>query len=122
MKFKEYNQKQGIFKVIVPDELLDSNDPARIIDKVFKKLDLSKIYEKYQEVGNTAYHPEMMLKVLFYSYYLGIHSCRKMWDALKKRADFIFLSGVMVRDIKFGKRLAEIRRPISRIKKRASRL
>ena len=100
MKFKEYNQKQGIFKVIVPDELLDSNDPARIIDKVFKKLDLSKIYEKYQEVGNTAYHPEMMLKVLFYSYYLGIHSCRKMWDALKKRADFIFLSGDQLPDFR----------------------
>ena len=42
----------------------------------------------------------MMLKVLFYSYYLGIHSCRKMWDALKKRADFIFLSGDQLPDFR----------------------
>jgi transposase len=100
MKFKYYNQKQGIFKTIIPNDLLGADDPARIIDKIFSQLDLSRVYAYYKEVGNTAYHPLMMLKILFYSYYLGIHSCRKMWDSLKKRADFIYLSGDQLPDFR----------------------
>lgn len=100
MKFKEYNQTQGIFKTIVPDELLDKNDKARIVNKVIEKLDLQEIYSYYKEEGNTAYHPKMMLKILFYSYYIGIHSCRNMWDSLKKRADFIYLSGDQLPDFR----------------------
>lgn len=100
MKFKEYNQNQGIFKVIIPNELLDKDDPARLIDKVIERLDLSGIESYYQEVGNTAYHPKMQLKVLFYSYYKGIHSCRNMWSALKRHADFIFLSGDQLPDFR----------------------
>lgn len=42
----------------------------------------------------------MMLKVLFYSYYLGIHSCRKIWESLRYRADFIFLSAKQVPDFR----------------------
>ena len=42
----------------------------------------------------------MMLKVLFYSYYATLMSCRKMWDGLKQRADFIFLSGDQVLDLR----------------------
>lgn len=42
----------------------------------------------------------MMLKVLFYSYYAGLMSCREMWDGLKGRADFIFLSGDQIPDFR----------------------
>jgi transposase len=42
----------------------------------------------------------MMLKIIFYSYYKGIKSCRNIWDALKYRADYIYLSGDQVPDFK----------------------
>lgn len=93
MKFKPYNQSQGIFKTLIPDELLEAEHPARIIDKVVELLDLTDMEEEYDEEGNTAYHIKMMTKVLFYAYYRNVFSCRKIWDSLKVRADFIYLSG-----------------------------
>ena len=42
----------------------------------------------------------MMLKVLFYSYRAGVMSSRGMWDALKTRADYIYLSGDQVPDFR----------------------
>lgn len=94
--FREYNQAQGVFRPIVPDDLLEPEHPARVIDRVVELLDLEIIYDEYKEEGNLPYHPKMMLKVLFYSYYTGIMSSRKMWKGLKDRADYIFLSGDQV--------------------------
>jgi transposase len=94
--FREYNQAQGIFRTIIPDKLLEAEHPARIIDKVVEMLDLNKLYAYYKEEGNPPYHPKMMLKVLFYGYYAGLMSCRKLWKGLETRADFIYLSGDQV--------------------------
>ena len=98
--FRDYNQKQGIFRVIIPDELLDREHPARVIDKVVEALDLLKVYAYYSDAGNQPYHPKMHLKVLFFSYYCGLMSCREIWRGLQQRADYIFLSGDQVPDFR----------------------
>lgn len=98
--FKDYDQGQGVFRSIKPSELLEPDHPARVIDKVVEMLDLSEIYADYSEEGNPAYHPQMMLKVLFYAYYCGLMSSRKIWEGMKGRADFIFLSGDQVPDFR----------------------
>jgi transposase len=98
--FKEYDQGQGVFRSIRPNELLEPDHPARVIDKVAEMLDLGEVYGDYFEEGNPAYHPQMMMKVLFYAYYCGLMSSRRIWDGLKERADFIFLSGDQVPDFR----------------------
>ena len=99
--FREYDQNQGLFTQIVPAELLEEEHPARVIDAVVEKLDLSRIFAAYSDEGKPAYHPRMMFKVLFYSYYCGILTSRKMSAALLSgRADFIFLSGNQVPDFR----------------------
>ena len=98
--FKDYDQSQAVFRDIRPLDLLEDDHPARVIDRVVELLDLGELYGEYAEEGKPAYHPRMMLKVLFYSYYAGLMSCRKMWDGLKHRADFIFLSGDQVPDFR----------------------
>jgi len=98
--FRNYNQSQGVFRDIRPNELLEPNHPARVIDKVVEMLDLREIYADYAEEGNSPYHPLMMMKVLFYAYYRGLMSCREIWDGLRERADFIFLSGDQVPDFR----------------------
>ena len=98
--FRPYDQSQGAFRAIIPNDLLEPEHPARIIDRVVEMLDLSTIYAYYKDEGNPPYHPLMMLKVLFYSYYIGMMSSRKMWDGLKTRADYIFLSGDQVPDFR----------------------
>jgi transposase len=98
--FKDYDQSQAVFRDICPLDLLEEDHPARVIDRVVELLDLEELYGEYGEEGKPAYHPRMMLKVLFYSYYAGLMSCRKMWDGLKQRGDFIFLSGDQVPDFR----------------------
>lgn len=63
-------------------------------------MDLTILYEKYSHEGNQPYHPKMMLKVLFWGYYKSAMSCRKMWDALQYRADFIYLAAGQVPDFR----------------------
>ncbi len=99
-KFKEYNQDQGLFRTIVPAELLEETHPARIIDIIIEHLDLEELYAEYSDEGCPGYHPKMLLKVLFYSYMTGMMSCRGMWNNLKYRADYIFLSGDQVPDFR----------------------
>jgi transposase len=100
LNFRDYNQQQGVFRQLVPNELLEDDHPARIVDAVVERLDLTKVYAFYKEEGNTAYHPKMMLKVLFYSYLIGLMSSRKMEAGLTYRADYIFLSGDQVPDFR----------------------
>ncbi len=48
------------------------------------RLDLRELEAMYTEEGNVAYHPRMMLKVLFYSYYNGIFSSRRIAKELER--------------------------------------
>ena len=98
--FRSYDQAQGAFRAIIPNDLLEPEHPARIVDRVVERLDLGGIYGWYQEEGSQPYHPKMMLKVLFYSYLTGTMSSRKMWEGLKNRADYIFLSGDQIPDFR----------------------
>jgi transposase len=91
-KFREYDRDQMRFMNLSIDGLLEDKHPARVIDRIVEKLDLSKILDDYGSEGKPAYHPAMMLKILFYSYMKGIMSCRKIWDSMRFRADYIFLS------------------------------
>lgn len=90
--FREYNRDQLRFMTVSINDLLEDDHPARLIDRIVDRLDVSKILATYFYEGKPAYHPVMMLKILFYSYMKGIMSCRKIWDSLKFRSDYIFLS------------------------------
>ena len=76
--------------------VLEEQHPASIIDLVVEKLDLTELYEQYSDEGNPAYHPKLMLKVLFYAYYVGIMSSRTIWDCVIHRADFMYLAAGQV--------------------------
>ena len=94
--FRDYDQSQVYFVPVRLNNFLETEHPARVIDIIVEKMDLSSLYEQYSEEGNPPYHPKMMLKVLFYAYYRGVMSCRQIWDALAFRSDFIFLSAGQV--------------------------
>lgn len=98
--FRDYDQSQNVFREVHPQQLLEEEHPARVIDRVVELMDLKALYAAYPDEGNPAYHPRMMLKVLFYSYYAGLMSCREMWDGLKNRGDFIYLSGDQIPDFR----------------------
>lgn len=94
--FRPYDQRQRFFVDVSKDSFLEEKHPARIIDLVVEGLDLSELYEQYSDEGNPPYHPRMMLKVLFYGYYIGVMSSRTIWDCVINRADFMYLAAGQV--------------------------
>lgn len=93
MKFKEYNQGQAwLIPPNIEDEI-PSGDICRVIDEVVDSVSLKSIEDKFNEEGNTAYHPRMMLKVLLYSYAKGIYGSRKIAQELESNIFFWYLSG-----------------------------
>jgi transposase len=81
-----------LFPVNIFDKIPE-NHPVRLIDSVVNSLDISDILKKYKGGGTSAYHPRMMIKVLFYSYLSNVYSCRKIGKALQENIHFMFISG-----------------------------
>ena len=68
--FRPYDQRQRLFVDVSKDSFLEERHPA--------------------------YHPKMMLKVLFYTYYIGVMSSRTIWDCVINRANFMYLAAGQV--------------------------
>jgi transposase len=69
---------------------------ARFLADVVAALDLSSIYESYQEKdgrGQAAYAPEMMVRLLLYGYATGVYSSRKIQTRTFEDIAFRYLSG-----------------------------
>lgn len=81
-----------LFPINIFDKISE-NHPVRLVDNVINSLDVSNILKKYKGGGTSAYHPRMMLKVLFYSYLSNTYSCRKIAKALTENIHFMFISG-----------------------------
>jgi len=60
------------------DEWLPENHLARFIVEIVDQLDISALEGAYTASGSDAYHPRMMLALLFYCYATGTFSSRKM--------------------------------------------
>jgi len=89
---RPYNQKQSL---LFPPNLMDfikNDDLCMVIDDVVNALDLSCLYIKVSHEGNMPFHPKMMLKVLFYSYAVGIFSSRNIAKALGENLALIYLA------------------------------
>jgi len=93
MKFKEYNQKQPwLIPPNIEDEI-PSGDICRVINEVVESINISFIEDKYNEEGKPAYHPRMMLKIIFYGYSRKTFSSRKIAQELERNIYYWYLSG-----------------------------
>jgi len=60
------------------DQWLPNNHLARFVVEIVDQLDISALEGAYTPSGSDAYHPRMMLALLFYCYATGTFSSRKM--------------------------------------------
>ena len=98
--FKELSSNQT---VLFPSNLLDripSNHPVLIVNQVVDQLNIDSLLFQYKGGGTSAYHPRMLLKVLFYAYLCNIYSCRKIAKALHENIYFMWLSGNSLPDFR----------------------
>jgi transposase len=68
MKFRRCDPNQTKFVNLDYRAILGENSEAVIIHNIIEVLNLSKFEEKYVEIGNPAYHPKMMMKIIIYGY------------------------------------------------------
>ena len=69
---------------------------ARFLVDVVSALDLSAVYKSYQDKdgrGQSAYLPEMMVRLLLYGYATGVYSSRKIETRTFEDVAFRYLSG-----------------------------
>jgi transposase len=83
--FKEYSQDQMFLFPPSLDDFLPKDHMARVINEVVDELDLRELYDRYSDLGCTAYHPQLMLKVLFYGYAMGERSSRVIAHRLRSK-------------------------------------
>ena len=60
------------------DDYLPEQHLARFVVEVVEQLDLSSLIKAYSGRGSKAWHPSLMLSLLFYGYATGVFSSRKM--------------------------------------------
>jgi len=100
VSFKEYNQDQLFLLPPSLHEFLPTDHLAHVINEVVHELDLRELYDRYSDLGSSAYHPQMMLKVLFYGYAMGERSSRVIAHRLKSDVAYMYLSALQQPDFR----------------------
>jgi len=91
-KFKKYEIGEEISVQLNLSTYLPSDHLCKELEKIVSELDIRFIEATYSEEGQNAYHPQMLLSVIFYGYATGIRSGRKLAKACKEDLAFLFLS------------------------------
>ena len=92
--YREYDQSQSF---LLPPHLRDfvsEDHPAHVINDLVDQLDLRVLEARYGNMGQPAYHPRLMVKVLLYGFTVGVFSSRKLERACHENLAFKYLSGM----------------------------
>ena len=102
MAYKRGNRDQVTLLPATIEEYVRGDDPVRAYDAFVEALNLEELGIEVEEekVGNSAYDPKVMLKILVYGYSYGWRSSRKLERALHHNLSFIWLTGGMKPDHK----------------------
>jgi transposase len=102
MAYRKGNRDQLSMLPAAIDDYVPSNDPVRVYDAVIEAMnvtDLGLVIDS-NRVGNSAYEPKTMLKLLVYGYSYGWKSSRKLERATCHNLSFIWLMGGLKPDHK----------------------
>ena len=75
------------------EEWLPENHLARFVVEMVERLDLRELENSYRGVGKAAYHPAMLLSLLFYGYATGVFSSRKLEQGTYDSVAMRFVTG-----------------------------
>jgi len=96
--FKKYDQKQQFLLPLSLEEFVSKDHISRVINELFDVVDISAIESTYSEEGCPAYHPRLLLKILFYGYLINIRSSRKIDDMTQTDTAFMYLAAMQKPD------------------------
>ena len=73
-------------------EWLPEGHLARFVEEIVEQIDLGRLTRRYRGRGSDAYHPAMMVALLFYGYATGVYSSRKLERATYDSVAFRYLA------------------------------
>ena len=74
-------------------ELIPDNDLSIFVIKAVEQLDLRSLRDQYHRLGQNAYHPTMMLTLLFYAYCKGVFTARDIEERVRYDLRFMHITG-----------------------------
>jgi len=92
MALREYSPKQKIMFWLPPQDALPEDHLCFVVDEIVEQLDLSIFPDRAGTVGAPAYHPRLLVKVLFYGYATGTFSSRGLMRAIQENLAYTFLT------------------------------
>jgi transposase len=92
--FRPYDQRQPFLLPPSLRDFVEESHPAHVINDLVDLLDLSALEAYYGNLGQPAYHPRLMLKVILYGFTVGTFSSRKLQRACQENLAFKYLAGM----------------------------
>ena len=96
--FKRYDQKQQFLLPLNLEGFVSDDHISRVLNDLIDVVDISAIESTYSENGCPAYHPRLLLKILFYGYLINIRSSRKIDDMTQIDTAFMYLAAMQKPD------------------------
>ncbi|MCJ7602222.1 MAG: IS1182 family transposase, partial [Desulfobulbaceae bacterium] len=90
--FKDSNRHQQYLFPPSLQDWLPEDHLARFVVDIVSQLNLRPLSEAYAGRGSKAYHPDVLLSLLFYGYATGVFSSRKIEQATHDSVAFRFIS------------------------------
>jgi len=109
MAYRYGNRRQADMFPPTLEQLVQQDAPVRVYNAFVDSMDIPSLGIKWEpdRVGNPAYDPKAMLKLLVYGYSYGIRSSRKLERACYDNVSFMWLVGGLTPD---HKTISEFRR------------
>lgn len=91
--FRPYSQNQMMLLPPSVADFLGIDHPVFLINDLVEKLNLALLEMRYGNMGQPAYQPRLMLKIILYGFTVGIFSARKLTRACRENLAFQYLTG-----------------------------
>ena len=88
------NRNQLNMLPISLDDLIEGDNPVRVIDALVDSLDINALNFQYatpKDIGRKPYDPKHLLKLYIYGYFNGIRSTRKLEKECKRNIEVMWL-------------------------------
>lgn len=92
--FKPYEPQQAMLLPPSLEELIPEGHLVRVVNKMIEQIDKKVLERQYKGGGTSAYDPQMLLKVIVYSYTQRAFSSRKIAKELRENVNYMWLSGM----------------------------
>jgi transposase len=90
--FRSFDRETMFLMPPSVQDWLPKNHLARFVVEMVERLDLRPLRESYAGRGVAAYHPEMLVALLFYGYAVGVRASRKIEAATYESVPFRFIA------------------------------